>query len=297
MATKAPPEKGQKTTRQTGKELCIKGKISKGREQDRDNEIGGRKDGKNSNKDGKALHGLVACLANHPVPFNLVNSRRRKTAIFTTKLRKLEEETQKHFPINLLNRHENTSHQKKIPKERKARKRLKLQSFSPYCTLHSNKKGLRSSSRPSSPLAPDPPRELDVLGHDGDPLRVDGAQVGVLKKPHQIGLRRLLQCRDGAALEPEVRLEVLRDLPHQPLERQLPDQQLRALLVLAYLPQRHRPGPEAMRLLDPAGRRGRLPRRLGGELLPRGLAAGGLPRRLLGSRHFSGASAAIEREV
>ncbi|KAK3419179.1 hypothetical protein EUGRSUZ_H04906 [Eucalyptus grandis] len=87
----------------------------------------------------------------------------------------------------------NTSHQKKSPKERKARKRLKLHSFSPYCTRHSNKKGLRSSSRPSSPLAPDPPRELDVLGHDGDPLRVDGAQVGVLEKPHQVGLRRLLQ--------------------------------------------------------------------------------------------------------
>ena len=30
------------------------------------------------------------------------------------------------------------------------------------------------------PLATDPPGELDVLGHDGDALGVDGAQVGVV---------------------------------------------------------------------------------------------------------------------
>ncbi|KAF8023959.1 hypothetical protein BT93_F1224 [Corymbia citriodora subsp. variegata] len=35
---------------------------------------------------------------------------------------------------------------------------------------------------------------------------------------------------------------VSRDLPDQPLERELPDQQLRALPVLHDLPQRHRPG-------------------------------------------------------
>ena len=38
-------------------------------------------------------------------------------------------------------------------------------------------------------------------------------------------------------------------------------------------------------LLDASGRRGRLPRGLGGELLPGGLASGGLPRGLLGTGH------------
>ena len=42
-------------------------------------------------------------------------------------------------------------------------------------------------------LSPDPPGQLDVLGHDGDPLGVDGAQVGVLEEADQIGLGRLLK--------------------------------------------------------------------------------------------------------
>ena len=41
-------------------------------------------------------------------------------------------------------------------------------------------------------LAPDPPGQLDVLGHDGHPLGVDGAEVGVLKQTDQVGLAGLL---------------------------------------------------------------------------------------------------------
>ena len=43
------------------------------------------------------------------------------------------------------------------------------------------------------PLATDPPGQLDVLGHDGDPLGVDGAQVGVLEQADQVGLAGLLR--------------------------------------------------------------------------------------------------------
>jgi hypothetical protein len=39
-----------------------------------------------------------------------------------------------------------------------------------------------------SSLAADATRQLDVLGHDGHPLGVDGADVGVLEQPHEIGL-------------------------------------------------------------------------------------------------------------
>lgn len=91
-----------------------------------------------------------------------------------------------------------------------------------------------------------------VLGHDGDALGVDGAQVGVLEEPHQVGLARLLQRHDGRALEAQVGLEVLRDLAHQPLERQLADQQLGGLLVAPDLAQGHRAGPVAVRLLHAA---------------------------------------------
>ncbi|CAL9192713.1 unnamed protein product, partial [Musa hybrid cultivar] len=138
----------------------------------------------------------------------------------------------------------------------------------------------------SSPLTADPASELDVLGHDGYSLRMDRAEIGVLEEANQIGLGRLLEGRHSGALEPEVRLEVLRDLPHQPLKGQLPDQQLRALLVLTDLPERHRPGPEAVRLLHATGRGGRLPGCLRRQLFPRCLPPGGLPRRLLRPRHF-----------
>ena len=48
-----------------------------------------------------------------------------------------------------------------------------------------------------SPLATDAPGQLDVLGHDGDPLGVDGAQVGVLKQTDEVSLASLLQSHDS----------------------------------------------------------------------------------------------------
>ena len=42
-------------------------------------------------------------------------------------------------------------------------------------------------------FATDPPGQLDVLGHDGDTLGVDGAQVGVLEQTHQVRLAGLLK--------------------------------------------------------------------------------------------------------
>jgi hypothetical protein len=57
-------------------------------------------------------------------------------------------------------------------------------------------------------LSTDAAGELDVLGHNGDALGVDGAQVGILKQAHQVGLRSLLQGEDGRALEAEIRLRI-----------------------------------------------------------------------------------------
>ena len=78
---------------------------------------------------------------------------------------------------------------------------------------------------------------MDVLGHDGDPLGVDGTQVGVLEQPDEVGLGCLLQGHDGRALEAEVGLEVLCDLSDEALEGQLPDQELGGLLVASDLPE------------------------------------------------------------
>ncbi len=66
-----------------------------------------------------------------------------------------------------------------------------------------------------SALSADAARQLDVFGHDGDSLSVDGAQVGVLEQTDQISLAGLLQGHDSGALEAQVRLEILRDFSHQ----------------------------------------------------------------------------------
>ncbi|KAM0829761.1 hypothetical protein ACQ4PT_066657 [Festuca glaucescens] len=84
---------------------------------------------------------------------------------------------------------------------------------------------LTSSRKPSrlklGTFTTDAAGELDVLGHDGDTLGVDSAEVGVLEESDKLCLGRLLEREHGVALEAEVRLEVLCDLPHQVLERQL----------------------------------------------------------------------------
>ena len=123
----------------------------------------------------------------------------------------------------------------------------------------------------SGALSADPPGELDVTGHDGDTLGVDGAQVGVLEESNEVGLGGLLEGQDGGGLEPEVGLEVLGDLPDEPLEWKLPDEELGGLLVPPDLPQGDGSGPVPVGLLDASDGRGGLSGGLGRELLPWGL--------------------------
>ena len=145
-------------------------------------------------------------------------------------------------------------------------------------------------------LATDAARELDVLGHDGHTLGVDGAEVGVLEEADEVSLGGLLEGEDGGGLEAEVGLEVLGDLADEALEGELADEELGGLLVLADLAERDGTGAVAVGLLDAAGGRGGLARRLGGQLLARGLAAGP-SRAQLSSRTVSSADAQRSRTV
>ena len=160
-------------------------------------------------------------------------------------------------------------------------------------------------------LATDPPGQLDVLGHDGDTLGVDGAQVGVLEQPNQVGLAGLLkksgseatkyflqrdqdfhlQGTDGSGLEPQVSLEILSNLPDQPLEGQLADQQLGGLLVTPDLTESDCAGPVPMGLLHSSCGRSRLPGCLRCQLFPGRLASCRLTRSLLRTSHLSAVSA------
>jgi hypothetical protein len=50
---------------------------------------------------------------------------------------------------------------------------------------------------------------MNIFGHDGDPLGMDGTQVGVLEETHEIGLCCLLQSKDRMALETQVTLQCI----------------------------------------------------------------------------------------
>jgi len=158
--------------------------------------------------------------------------------------------------------------------------KLKYETKPPKLSSHGDELGL-------SPLSTDPPGELDVLGHDGDTLGVDGAQVGVLEQPDQVSLAGLLKSSNSGGLEPEIGFEILSDFPHETLEGQLPDEQLGGLLVSSDLPESHSSGPVSVRLLHSSGGGSGLPGSLGGQLLPGSLSSGGLTSGLLGTGHGS----------
>ena len=136
-----------------------------------------------------------------------------------------------------------------------------------------------------STLSTDTTGELDVLGHDGHTLGMDGAQVGVLEKTNKVGLASLLKGHDGGALEAEIGLEVLGDLTDKTLEGQLADEELSGLLVSPDLTESHSSGPVSVGLLDSSSGGSRFPGSLGGQLLPGSLSSGGLTGGLLGTGH------------
>ena len=117
---------------------------------------------------------------------------------------------------------------------------------------------------------------MDVLGLDGDTLGVDGAEVGVFEERDEVGFDGLLESTDGGGLEAEVGLEVLSDLTDKALEGQLADEELGGFLVATDFSESDGTRLIAMGLLDTSGGGSRLASGLGGELLTRGLATGGL---------------------
>ena len=127
--------------------------------------------------------------------------------------------------------------------------------------------------------------QLDVLGHDGDTLGVDGAQVGVLEKADQVSFAGLLESHDGGALEAEIGLEVLSNFSHQTLEWQLADEELGALLVTTDFSQGDSAGPVTMGLLHASGGWGGFPGGFGCQLFTRSLSSGGFTGGLLCTGH------------
>ena len=72
-------------------------------------------------------------------------------------------------------------------------------------------------------LSADSAGQLYVLGHDGDSLGVDGAQVCVFKQTNKVSLASFLKSHHSGALETQIGLEILGDFSHKTLEWQLAD--------------------------------------------------------------------------
>ena len=124
-----------------------------------------------------------------------------------------------------------------------------------------------------STLSTDTASQLDVLGHVGDTLGVDGAEVSVLKQTNQVSLACLLKGHDGRALEAQLSLEVLGDFTNQTLEGELADEELGALLVTTDLTESDGTGPVPVGFLNSTGGRGGFASSLGCKLLARRLAS------------------------
>lgn len=161
----------------------------------------------------------------------------------------------------------------------------------------------------SEPVSADALGQLKVLGHDGHPLGMDGAEVSVLEKRHQVGLSSFLEGQDSLTLEPDLLFKLSSNLTHQSLEGELPDQQVGlnkggkriesqlqgvetkiesyALLEFSDLSESNCSRFESVGLLHAGNDRGGLPSNfLSGKLLAGHLLCCGLACSLLGSGHL-----------
>ena len=146
-----------------------------------------------------------------------------------------------------------------------------------YCHLYI---GMDLSSLPTNAAG-----KLDILGHDGDSLGMDGTQVGVFKETDKVSLGCLLQGHDSWRLEAKVCLEILGNFSHKALEGQLSDQQFSGFLVTTDLTKSYGTRPVTMGFLHSSCSRSWLAGSLGGKLLSWGLPTSRFTGSLLCTSH------------
>merc|ERR1719291_1028260 len=78
----------------------------------------------------------------------------------------------------------------------------------------------------SGSLTSDSSGELHILGHDGNSLSMDGAEVGVLEESDHVSLSGLLESEDGGGLESKISLEIVGDFSDESLERKFSNEEL-----------------------------------------------------------------------
>ena len=125
--------------------------------------------------------------------------------------------------------------------------------------------------------------ELHVLGHDGNSLGVDGAEVGVFEETDHVGLSSLLEGKDGGRLESKVVLVLGGDLTDESLEGELSDEELGGFLESSDLSEGHSAGSESVGSLDSTSS---LLGGLGSDVLSWLLSGGVLSSGVFGTGHF-----------
>ena len=139
----------------------------------------------------------------------------------------------------------------------------------------------------SEPVSSDSLGELDVSGHDGDSLGVDGAEVGVFEEGHEVGLSGFLEGKHGGALESEFLLELVGDFSDESLEGEFSDEEVSGLLVLPDFSEGNCSGFESVGFLDTGGDGSALPGDLlGDQLFPGHLLSSALSGGLFSSSHI-----------
>ena len=96
-------------------------------------------------------------------------------------------------------------------------------------------------------------RKLNILGHDGNTLGMNGAQVGVFKQSNKVCFGSLLKGKDGSTLETQVALEILGNFADETLERSLANEKIGRLLVLADFTKSNSSWAVTVGLLDASG--------------------------------------------
>ena len=142
------------------------------------------------------------------------------------------------------------------------------------------------SKRNLSTLSSDSSCQLDVLWHNGDPLGMDGTQVGVLEKTNQVSFRGFLKSCDSSRLESQVSFEVLSDFTNQSLEWQFSDEQFSRFLVSSDFTKGNSTRSVTMWLLDSTSSWCWLSCSFCGQLFSWSLASSGFSCSLLGSCHL-----------
>ena len=78
----------------------------------------------------------------------------------------------------------------------------------------------------SEPVSSNSLGELEISGHDGDSLGVDGAQVGVFEEGDEVSFSGFLEGQDSGGLEPEFLFPFVGDFSDHSLEGEFSDEEI-----------------------------------------------------------------------